>query len=186
MLKSCCLCYRNTPKKLNQWTPFISNKTNSNELHKGLIMAKGSWCKNFSMLFCSVTSSGWRQKWAESCAESNAARAWSMSLWWADRCRVLLVLASVTSLLPSRCSHHQPDAMCTVTNCWCFSPRLHKQHGGGMILCVCVVWEESQLGWGTCVWQCVVVPGWVMTSHSGGEPTSVYSQPVTFLRSHTY
>lgn len=131
----------------------------------------------------------WRHKWAKSCAESNAGRARSKkeSLLWADRCRVLLVLASVTSLLPSHCSHHQPDAMRTVTNCWCFSPWLHKQHGGGMTLCVCVfVCEESQLGWGTCVWQHAAVPGWVMTSHSGGEPTSVCSQPAAFLRWHTY
>lgn len=142
-------------KKINQWTPFTSSKTNSNELHKGLIMAKGSWCENFHMFFCSVTSSVWRQNWAESCA---AARAWSMSLWWADRCRVLLVLASVTSLLPSRFSHHQPDAMCTVTNCWCFSPRLHKQHGGGMTLCVCVWRKPAWMGALVCdsVWSCLV------------------------------
>lgn len=129
------------------------------ELYKRVIMVLGGWYKG----------NPWYMK---------AARAWSdnESLLWADRCRALVVLASVSSLLPSHCSHHwQPDAMCTVNNCCCFSPWLHKQHGGGMTLCF--VCARGEFGWrlGTCVWQHVVVPGWVMTSHPGGESTSVYS-----------
>ncbi len=92
---------------------------------------------------------------------SNAAREWGKSLLGADRCCALVGSASVTSILPSHCSHHhwQPDAMSTVNNCCCFSPRLHKLHGGGMTVCVC---KESQFGWGTV---CVTACGRAWLSH---------------------